>query len=435
MAEFGIERFSEEAQGRITVALTGAGLSIDPPLGELDRRDTVILSRQGTGGDGGAPTHRRPLAEAMAIRVAEPRGCLERAGPGFRQTDGDGSVMWIDLPDAAAVDEQELFEYISGNVDGRVTRELVADVLSPDPRPRIKRHNETGIRCVAAFQAFACESDEGAAEGSSSKAGVLVFEPVEFLVAGSWLVTCWHDCEVYRGAERIREGTPAPPPDLFSEVERCWPEPNLQSAGDLALLVLRELALTYAPAYRQFYVWQDEWELDFYRRPDRIDRETLLEVRAAAAVFRDWLTPLNPPGMRQDVDRAWFPGITGTPREGGHEIALRVDDRIDGALKNLRDFTNTLRSAYDLLQLREGERERERDDRFQRNIAVGGSAILIPTLVAGIMGANTWVPGQWKEHGGPPHWAFLALVGLVLLSGLLAWVAIHWLQQRDHATH
>jgi hypothetical protein len=34
--------------------------------------------------------------------------------------------------------------------------------------------------------------------------------------------------------------------------------------------------MSYKPAHRELYVWQQEWELDFYRRPGRIDRDTLL---------------------------------------------------------------------------------------------------------------------------------------------------------------
>lgn len=432
MSEFGIERFSEDARQRMTAALTSAGLRLEPSLSELDRSDTLVLSAPSAGQQHEAAPP-GDLEGALAVRIAEAGGRLQRttldeAGASV----AEGGVRWFDVGDSARVQPRELLEGLAGYCGGQLTEDMVNDILSPDPRPRIKRHGPNGeTRCVSAFRVQACESDEGAAPDSSSKAGVLIFEPVEFLVGDEWLITCWHDVEVYRGADRIRESAPAPPANVFREVERCWPRPALSSAGDLALLVLRELVLTYAPSYRQFYVWEEEWELDFYRRPERIDRETLLEVRAAAAVFRDWLTPLNLSGLREDVDRAWFPGVTGTPNRGGHEIALHIDDRIDRTLKGLRRFSDTLRSAYDLLQLRESERERERDDKFQRNIAVGGAVILIPTLVAGIMGANTWVPGQWKEPDSPPHWAFLVLIGVVMLSGAVAWLAIQWLQNRD----
>lgn len=432
MSEFGIERFSADAQQRMTSALTAAGLSVEPPLGDVARRDTVVLTSGSQNGQPPGRTEPSAVEECVTVRVADPGGRLSQVPPGQR-ADGprQGGVHWIDVRDSARISPAELLEVAGPYCGGQLDLGMVEDLLSPDPRPRIKRHAGGAVRCVSAFQVLACESDEGASDTSSSKAGVLLFEPVEFLVGTGWLITSWHDVEVYRGAERIREARPSPPAALFDEVERCWPGPGLTSAGDLAVLVLKELALTYAAAYRQFYIWEEEWELDFYRRPDRVDSETLLEVRALAAILRDWLSPLNPPGMRQDADKAWFPGITGTPERGGHELALRTDDRIDQALRALQEFTDTLRSAYDLLQLRQRERERERDDRFQRNIAVWGAAILVPTLVAGIMGANTWVPGQWSESHKPPHWAFLVLFALVVLSGLAAWLVIKRAQARD----
>lgn len=427
LGHFGIDRFSEEARERMTAALAEAGLEVAPPLAQTDRRDTVVLSP--------AAAERAPMSEGdleslravLTVRVATAaemhEAALEALAPGH-------DVVWFDLADSAKLHPDAILETLGPHCPG-LTREMVADVLSPDPRPGIKEYAAGSVRCVSAFGVEAQESDEGAKPGSCSKAGVLVFQPVEFLVADRWLVTCWHDVEVYRAAKRIRESPPEPPADLFAEVVRCWPRGGYSSAGDLALLVLGELCLTYAPAYRRIYDWQEEWELDFYRRPDHIDRDTLLEIRAEAAVLRDWLSPLNPSGMREDVAKAWFPGITGTPESGGYKKALRIDDRIDHALQSIREFANTLRSSYDLQQLREGERERERDDKFQRNIAVGGSVLLFPALVAGVMGANTWVPGQWREPNSPPHWAFLALIGVIAVSGLVAFGAIKWLQRRD----
>jgi hypothetical protein len=436
MSKFEIDRYSDEAKARMNAALTGAGLEVDPPLETLDRRDTVVLTAPAS--PDATPDERPscPLAEVVTARFAAPGDRLRQVAlDDLPSHPRGGGVRWFDVANSAEVSAVDLLKLLEPFCAGQLTRDMVDDLLSPDPRPQIKRHGETGdVRCVAAFAAKACESDEGAEPASCSKAGVLEFQPVEFLVGNGWVVTCWHDVEVYRAAKRIRESEPKPSPALFDEVERCWPANGLSSAGDLAVLILLELSLSYAAAYRQFYAWLEEWELDFYRRDDRVDTDTLLEVRASAAVLKDWLSPLNPPGMRQDVAKAWFPDITGTIEEGGYHKAIHVDDRIDKALKGLTDLAQEMRSAYDLLQLRLGERERERDDKFQRNIAVGGSVILFPTLVAGVMGANTWVPGQWKEPGAPPHWAFLALIGILVLSGFVAWGAIHWLQRRDERT-
>jgi hypothetical protein len=424
MAEFNIQRLSVEARSRIATALRTAGLEVDPPLATVDRRDTVVLSaptRNKRLHSGPKSERSTSLADVLTLRIARPGAAIETVDIDGPSTVKRG-VRWFNVADTSHVDAAELLGIAGPYCRGELTLEMVEDLISPDPRPKIQPWAGGTIKGVAAFRVTASESDEGVGMDSATKAGILIFEPVEFLVGADWLITCWHDAEVYRGAERINERAPAPPTELFKEVGRCWQTRAVKSAGDLAVLILLELALTYGPACRQLYVWQEEWELDFFRRPDRIDRETLLDARACAAVLRDWLARLNPPGLRQDAERAWFPGVTGDRDSGGFERALEVDDRIDSALHELSEFNQTLRSAYDLLQLREGERERHRDDRFQRTIAVGGSAILIPTLVAGIMGVNTWVPGE----AGPKssHWAFVVLICIVLLSGGVAWAVL-----------
>ena len=425
MGEFQIDRLSEAAQARMTEALSAAGVVLSTPLSELDRSDTVVLSLQSDGHGAVAPEHVEALDATLTTRVARDGG-LQRVS--LDELTPTAGVRWFDLADSSRLHAKVVLERLGPYCNGQLTVEMVDDILSPDPRPGVK-DAAPGVRCVSAFAVQARESDEGTTEESCSKAGVLVFQPVEFLVGDGWLVTCWHDVEVYRAADRIAERPPAPDPALFAEIERCWPRAGLSSAGDLALLVLGELCLTYAPAYRRLYVWQEEWELDFYRRPDTLDADTLLEVRAAAAVLRDWLAPLNPSGMREDVGKAWFPGITGTVEEGGYKRALRIDDRIDRALADLRSFGDALRSSYDLQQMRTGEFERDRDDKFQRNIAVGGSVLLFPALVAGVMGANTWVPGQYGEDA--PHWAFVLLLGIIVAAAFVAWASIRWLQRRD----
>lgn len=196
------------------------------------------------------------------------------------------------------------------------------------------------------------------------------------------------------------------------------------TAGDLATLILQELALGYVPARRTLDVWLEEWELDFYRRSEHVDKETLLEVRGAAAILRDWLSPMNPSGLRQDPAKAWFPGITGTQEHGGYKKALDIDDRIDRSLAGLHGFGDTIRDSFDLLQLRQAEQQRDREENFQRTISIGGAVILVPTLVAGIAGSNTWVPYEHRVPG------FLVMV---VLMTALAGVAWFWIRRMHRA--
>ncbi|PZS32763.1 MAG: hypothetical protein DLM58_09210 [Pseudonocardiales bacterium] len=438
MTEFGIPRLSQEASRRMASALSDVGLTVDPPLATVERRDTVVLSWANGSAHGDSPgVQPGSLTNVLTVRTARTGEAIRTVAPDTLPIAVAGNdIRWFNIANTAHVDPAELVDVLNPQCGGRLTREMVDDLLSPDPRPKVKLWDTGAIRGVAAFRVRADESDEGAHAQSQSKAGVLVFEPVEFLVGGDWIISCWHDAEAYRGPNRIRENPPSPPEELFTEVGRHWRAGAFASAGDLAVLVLLELALTYAAAARQLYVWEEEWELDFFRRRKPTDRETLLEARALAAILRDWLGPLNTTGMRQDIERAWFPGVTGTRDSGGYEIALRVDDRIEAALRALQEFSHTLRSAYDLLQLREDEDERHRDDeerhrndRFQHNIAVGGAAILIPTLVAGVMGVNTWVPGEAGPQSS--HWAFAVLLVVILLSGITAWVVLRRLRDRD----
>ena len=48
------------------------------------------------------------------------------------------------------------------------------------------------------------------------------------------------------------------------------------------------------------------------------------------------------------------------------------------------------------------------------------------------MGVNTWVPGELGPKSS--HWAFAALIALVVLSGVLAWVVLRRLRDRDDQT-
>lgn len=133
------------------------------------------------------------------------------------------------------------------------------------------------------------------------------------------------------------------------------------------------------------------------------------------AVLRNWLNPLNKPGLRADVDKAWLP-VT------NHKAVIKVDDRVDKALSSLAKLSETLRQSFGLLHLVETEEQRQHSEHMQRRLEIAAVAFLVPTLIVGFYGANTWIPGQGKQWG---FWVMVAALVLLSLASLLAVLQFH----------
>ena len=84
-------------------------------------------------------------------------------------------------------------------------------------------------------------------------------------------------------------------------------------------------------------------------------------------------------------------------------VVCEVDDRLDRALEDLHKLSQALRSSFSLLQFQQLETQRDRREQLIRRIEIAAAAFLIPTLIIGFYGANTWVPGQ-QEHRGSGSW-------------------------------
>jgi Mg2+ and Co2+ transporter CorA len=250
----------------------------------------------------------------------------------------------------------------------------------------------------------------------------LVIRPVELLANDNWLITCWHPARIFVGAKLVSaEPATGPRPELFEHVARRWVRGPGRSSGDLGVLILHELALTYAPAHRALSRWLEDWELGLYVEDDP-NHETLPKLWGEMAVLRDWLNPLNKSGLRTDLDRAW---LTATD----HDSVIEVDKRVDRALANLAELGGKLRSSFQVLHVQQAQEEREQGERTQHRIEIMAAAFLIPTLVVGFYGANTWIPGQGKR------WGFEVMVAaLVLLSLGGAALVRYWHKQQAAQT-
>ena len=128
------------------------------------------------------------------------------------------------------------------------------------------------------------------------------------------------------------------------------------------------------------------------------------------AVLRNWISPLNRSGIRTDIDKAWFAGCT------DHDAVKSVDDRINRALRALRDLGTTLRSSFGLLHIQLAEEQHERTERLQRLIEYVTAAVLIPALVVGFYGSNTKLPGQGTWGG---FWAMVCAMAILGTGSLL----------------
>jgi hypothetical protein len=358
----------------------------------------------------------------------------------FADLDHTTEVVWMDIdivklcqehPEGSEFAASSLHSELNPHCHSQLQLDMLLDLLSCGDRAETRRYLDGQVRLVRTFcvQPDELDGNDGDQEfqrGNSLR--VLVFQPVTVLAGDGWVITCWHRRRTYEGARRIPGyGHPDHHEHIFFSAGDRWARRGLKSAGDLGVLIMEELALSYAPAHRKLYDWLETWELTLYLNQDEpgqrkvIDRTTLPDLWGAMATLRDWLNPLNVPGMRADIDRAWFAGCT------DHQLVIQVDDRIDTSLRNLRELGATLRSSFSLLHLQLAEDQRERGERLQRTIEFLGAAFLLPTIVVGFYGANTKLPGQGT------WWGFWVMVGAMLLLGGGCLVSLRLLRARDTA--
>jgi CorA-like Mg2+ transporter protein len=300
-----------------------------------------------------------------------------------------GAVRWYDLDPASA--HPEAVVRMLGPLCPGLTEDMVEDLLQPDDEPEGKAFDER-IRLASSFAVEARGPVVAGRRGEAQGAGELVFQPVELLSSGEWLLTCWHPERTFVGATELPDQRPVEPPDeLLSDVARRWASGVGANAADLGVLVMHELALGYVPAYRALSGWLEDWEMGMYLT-DEPDRETFARLWGSMAVLRDWVNPLNRSGIHADLERAWLCA-------SDRDAVIGVDDRVNKTLAGLRELAHTLRGALQLLNAEQNEKRRAEAERVQRRIEVAAAAFLIPTLIVGFYGANTWVPGQGKHSG------------------------------------
>ena len=412
---FGAYRLTQDVRERIGSAIAAAGLEAKPPIARAQRFETVRLALPDESADGGSARSRtisRLLPVDEALRVTQWRAGRPPEESSVFALDRDG-IAWIDV-DVIHSEPQAVFEAVAPVCPG-LTEQMVDDLFTVDPRPHVHAYDDTpGVRFVSAFSVHADESEEGASDAEASKAGALVFQLVELLAGDGWVITCWHRSKRYEGAEEIAEGPPEGHEDVYRGVERWWRHDGVETAGDLATLVLHELVLTYPSAARMMLSWLEQWELDFHRRFDRTERHTLIDVRSLLAEFEERLAAIERP--EESPTEAWFTGLS------SDRWVRRVHDLVTRALSDVASIHATHRAALDLLSvhsaaqhLRLAEAQAAQSRRLQAALAIVTAVLLVPTLIAGTFGANTMVPGQGK------WWGFGLMLALMIAGAALTW--------------
>jgi hypothetical protein len=307
-----------------------------------------------------------------------------------------------------------------------LTKPMLEDLLTPDEQPEGARYAD-GIRLASSFSVAAWRPEEQVERGAPQGVGILRFQPVELLAGNDWLITCWHPQRVFQGAKPIEGEPPGDAGELFEGVADRWQRRPCQTAGDLGIRVMHELALTYAPAHRDLYSWLEDWELSLYTRAEdeddpgnSRDLDQLPELWGLMAVLRSWLSPLNKPGLQSNLDKAWLPA-------SDHDAVKEVDRRVDKALAGLAQLSETLRQSFALLHLEQTEEQRQRNESMQRRFGIVAVAFLVPTFIVGFYGANTWVPGQGEA------WGFEVMVVALVIGVLIATIGIWLAHSRTEA--
>jgi uncharacterized membrane protein len=343
-----------------------------------------------------------------------------------------GVVRWFDVSSATPL--EPLFDLLESRCRG-LEPEMLQELLILDVLPQGCRWDDGTIRLASTFGIYPENGHNGGDWGRTGRPSPnAVYQAVELLAGEDWLITTWHDPCLYCGSTLMKAMSgPVGREQLVDAVARRWVATGRNCPGDLGVMVMYELALTYAPAYRSFRTALEEWEMRLYGFGDGEDEaapDPELELRdlwGARARFRDWLAPLNVGGLKEDLEKAWLPAAD-------HGQVKAVDERVDKALTGLRRLGDTLRSSFQMLHIQKSEAQREHRERMQRRVEIIATVFLVPTLVVGFFGANTWVPGEHDRSGLEGMVAAMVVLTFLVMVVLLATQRRHDAKQVDLRT-
>ena len=200
---FGLYRLTPASRTRIAAALAGAGLEADPSIERAKRHETVRLTLAGE----------RKVSTVAGLSATKVIRFFD-AVPGERPREvelaeaghADG-VLVVDL-DVLTVEADDAEKALVRLCGPSMTRAIVDDLLSADARPKTVRFDDERVRLVATIHVAAEEHDGSDGALRASKAGRLVFRPVELAVGQGWVVVARHKGGVYEAASEVGQCDP-----------------------------------------------------------------------------------------------------------------------------------------------------------------------------------------------------------------------------------
>jgi len=329
-----------------------------------------------------------------------------------------------------------------------LTLEIVREFVRPDPlaMPGLNTFgNEEGPRSLSVVAAVATNRARDRGEPGADPAsttGDVILQKVQMLVGTDWIISCWPASRTATGAAKPRFGAPLLRQPFLSRVHhlRTTSYADLSPTGsDLGLLLAQTLVDTHGATHRMMQAWLADWEVGFYSRLGEQGPEDLQQTSrdldallAPVAEARRRVTGLLY-ARTETRDRSWLaptppgPGQTTNPK-GPHPLTEPLHDALKDHDTALNGQIEAIRADMDVVVLRSSAAQQESSNALQKNLGLLTGLVLFPTLIAGIFGANTTLPGGETWRG------FTYMLASMTVSVFVALFFWRWRHLRNLVT-
>jgi Mg2+ and Co2+ transporter CorA len=223
--------------------------------------------------------------------------------------------------------------------------------------------------------------------------------------------------------------------------------PLPKTAGDLGVYLAISLLGTYTASHRMMERWVESWEVNFYSSLNSTEKGTQLkhekgrQLKHSALEISSALSMVGEVRRRltafeharwSTTDRSWFPRLSDRD-ESKRDLARQspsvetVAQTLKTAKKKFAHLSADIRADMDLLMLHSQATQQESAERLQGYLGKVTGLVLVPTLVAGLFGANTQLPGLGSWMG------FEIMLILMVLSAIAVYLAMHKLAESGSA--